>query len=131
MRSDPCRAWFRGNFSTWLQTQPRVDRYDALYGKVRGVIYFAENDLEGTRKAHRCRDAAASVEVDFIHVDMAVVFEDLPLKGSIDDVPDVPAAVQQILDSLPSQLPAQVDYDDELTKSGLRRHTNESDQMNL
>ena len=90
-----------------------ADRYDALYGKVRGVIYLADNDLEGTRKAHRCRDAAASVELDFIHVDMAVVFEDLPLKGSIDDVPDVPAAVQKIVDSLPSQLPAQVDYDDE------------------
>ena len=90
-----------------------ADRYDALYGKVRGVIYLADNDLEGTRKAHRCRDAAASVELDFVHVDMAVVFEDLPLKDSIDDVPDVPAAVQKIVDSLPSQLPAQVDYDDE------------------
>ncbi len=90
-----------------------ADRYYALYGKVRGVIYLADNDLEGTRKAHRCRDAAASVELDFIHVDMAEVFYDLPLKGSIDDVPDVPAAVQQILDSLPSQLTAQVDYDDD------------------
>ena len=89
--------------SLWLI----ADRYDDLYGKVRGVIYLADNDLEGTKKAHLCRDAAESRELPFIHVDMAEVFHDLPLKGSIDDVPDVPAAVQQILDSLPSQQPSQ------------------------
>jgi hypothetical protein len=89
--------------SLWLI----ADRYDDLYGKVRGVIYLADNDLEGTKKAHLGRDAAESRELPFIHVDMAEVFPDLPLKGSIDDLPDVPAAVQQILDSLPSQLPEQ------------------------
>ena len=89
--------------SLWLI----ADRYDDLYGKVRGVIYLADNDLEGTRKAHLCRDAAESRELAFIHVDMAEVFPDLPLKGSIDDMPDVPAAVQQIPYSLPSQQPSQ------------------------
>ena len=89
--------------SLWLI----ADRYDDLYGKVRGVIYLADNDREGTKKALLCRDAAESRELDFIHVDMAEVFPDLPLKGSIDNVPDVPAAVQQILDSLPSQQPSQ------------------------
>ena len=49
----------------------------------------------------------------FIVIDLVELFPNLPEGGSIDDAPDIREAMQVIADALPSQLPAQVDYDDE------------------
>ena len=53
------------------------------------------------------------MSLPFIVIDLVELFPDLPEGGSIDDVPDIREAMQVIADALPSQLPAQVDYDDE------------------
>ena len=88
-------------------------RFATLVGKVRYVVYLADNDDTGRKKAAACARAAASVGLPLIVIYMVDLFPDLPEGGSIDDVPDIREAMQVIADALPSQLPAQVDYDDE------------------
>ena len=88
-------------------------RFATLVGKVRYVVYLADNDEAGRKKAAACARAAASVGLPLIVIYMVDLFPDLPEGGSIDDVPDIRKAMQLIADALPSQLPAQVDYDDE------------------
>ena len=80
---------------------------------IRFVAYLGDNGDTGRRKGETCARAAASVGLPFIVIDLVELFPDLPQGGSIDDVPDIREAMQVIADALPSQLPAQVDYDDE------------------
>ena len=89
-------------------------RYADLKGSgIRFVAYLGDNDDTGRRKGETCARAAASVGLPLIVIDLVDLFPDLPEGGSIDDVPDIREAMQVIADALPSQLPAQVDYDDE------------------
>ena len=89
-------------------------RYADLKGSgVRYVAYLGDHDDTGRKKGAKCTRAAASVGLPFIVIDLVDLFPDLPEGGSIDDMPDIREAMQVIADALPSQLPAQVDYDDE------------------
>lgn len=67
---------------------------------VAGVGYLADADQQGVDLGRRCRDAAGSVGLPFIGIDMAGAFPGLPKGGSLNDVPDVRAAIQQILDAM-------------------------------
>ena len=91
-----------------------ADRYAEIKESgVRYVAYLADNDEVGRKKAAKCARAAASVGLPFISIDLVELFPDLPEGGSVDDMPDIREAMQLIADALPSQLPAQVDYDNE------------------
>ena len=90
-----------------------VNRYADLKGKVKAVVYLADNDKVGRDKAAKCARAAASVGLPFVVIHMSDLFPDLPEGGSIDDLKDVPAAMQKIAEAVPSQLPAQFDCDGE------------------
>jgi len=72
-------------------------RYRELKPLVAGVVYLADADAPGTHQGERLRDAAASVGLPFISVDMGGLFPDLPEGGSLDDVPDVGDAIQRIV----------------------------------
>ena len=83
-------------------------RYRRLKSQgVQGVINLADADPQGLDLGRRCRDAAASVGLPFIGIDMAVAFPDLPKGGSLDDVGNVTAAIEVILDGLNASPPAQ------------------------
>ena len=82
-------------------------RYRQLKPLVAGVGYLADADQQGVDLGRRCRDAAASVGLPFIGIDMAVAFPDLPKGGSLDDVGNVTAAIEVILDGLNASPPAQ------------------------
>ena len=90
-----------------------VDRYADLKEKVKCVVYLADNDDTGRKKAATCASAAASVGLPFVVIHMGDLFPELPEGGSIDDLKDVPAAMQKIAEAVPSQLPAQFDCDGE------------------
>ena len=62
---------------------------------------------QGLDLGRLCRDAAAAVGLPFIVIDMRELFHDLPKGGSLDDVPDMGAAIQQILDAVNEDPPAQ------------------------
>ena len=72
-------------------------RYRELKEMVAGVVYLADADRQGAALGRRLKDAATFVGLPFIGIDMGVAFPDLPKGGSLDDVPDVGAAIQQIL----------------------------------
>ena len=66
-----------------------VDRYRALAELgCAGILYFADNDETGDRKAEACREAAAQVSLPFIVIRAAAITPGIKAKGSIDDVDD-------------------------------------------
>jgi len=80
-----------------------------------GVVYVADNDTEGKRKAQKCGTAAAAAGLPFLHLPAATIWPDIPEKGSIDDAPCTPAeavaaleaAIPQALRRAEQQLQAQ------------------------
>ena len=72
-------------------------RHRELKEMVAGVVYLADADRQGAALGRRLKDAALFVGLPFIGIDMGVAFPDLPKGGSLDDVPDVGAAIEQIL----------------------------------
>ena len=73
-------------------------RYSNLKFKVAGVIYLTDA-IDGHGTADELRKAAEDVGLPFISIDMGKLFPDLPEGGSIDDVPDVAAAIEIILEA--------------------------------
>ena len=53
-----------------------------------GILYIADHDDTGDRKAEACREAAAQVSLPFIVVRAAAITPGIKEKGSIDDVDD-------------------------------------------
>ena len=88
-------------------------RYRELKALVAGVIYLVDHDQQGEDLGHRLKAAALDVGLPFAGFFMGGRFTGLPKGGSLDDVPDVEAAVKEILELLnedppPSaQLPSQ------------------------
>lgn len=72
------------------QIQPR---YEALKAAgVAGVVYLADEDREGHRRALQALDAAAAVVgLPLVILPAAEVWSQLPQGGSIDDAPNLPA----------------------------------------
>jgi predicted P-loop ATPase len=54
---------------------------------VRGVVYLADHDETGERKANQCATAAAAVGLPLLVMPAADVWPGLPRGGSIDDAP--------------------------------------------
>ena len=81
-------------------------RYSELRFKVAGIVYLADNDQVGRLKAEKCAEAAAAVGLPFVVVYAGDVLEGLPAGGSIDDVEDVGAAIELILEAARSAQPS-------------------------
>ncbi len=62
-------------------------RYAVLAAAGKGVVYVADNDEEGERKAERCAAAAAAVGLPFLRLSASEVWPGIRQKGSIDDAP--------------------------------------------
>jgi hypothetical protein len=63
-------------------------RYEALVGNgAAGVVYLADNDAEGKRRAQQSIEAAALAGLPLIVLHAGDLWPDLPVGGSIDDAP--------------------------------------------
>jgi hypothetical protein len=84
------------------------DRYKALQGAgVAGVVYLADNDDEGQRRAAQAVEAAAQVQLPLLVLPAVQVWPDLPKGGSIDDAPGTPAErVETLVAAIPEQAQA-------------------------
>ena len=70
-------------------------RYEALLnGGAPGVVYLADNDAEGRKRANQAGDAAALAGLPIIILQAGDLWPGLPAAGSIDDAPGT--AVEQI-----------------------------------
>ena len=78
---------------------PLQRRYGALRSTVCGLVYVADKDAVGRSKAEKCAQAADDVRLPFVVVHAGDVLEGLPAGGSIDDVEDVGAAIELILEA--------------------------------
>ena len=81
-------------------------RYSELRFKVAGIIYLADHDKVGRLKAEKCAEAAAAAGLPFVVVYAGDVLEGLPAGGSLDDVEDVGAAIELILEAARSAQPS-------------------------
>lgn len=91
---EKCAAWFHAA-AVVAVSQPGHDHKPASiqrrYGElvaagVAGVVYLADNDQGGDRKARKCAAAAAAVGLPFLSVRSADVWPiEMPAGGSIDD----------------------------------------------
>jgi len=64
-------------------------RYARLQGSgVAGIVYLADNDETGKKKALSCAEAAKEARIPFVALDAAEVWPGIPAKGSIDDLPE-------------------------------------------
>lgn len=107
--------------ATWLQagglvavSQPGHDhKADSIARRFRdlqaagiaGMLYLADHDATGQRKAEQLAAGAAAVGLPFIAVAAAEVWPDLPQGGSIDDAPGTAAdRVEALLTFIPQQL---------------------------
>jgi hypothetical protein len=69
-----------------------VERYRTLQaGGVAGIVYLADNDTEGQRRADQAVEAAAQVQLPLMVLPAIEVWPDLPAGGSIDDAPGTAA----------------------------------------
>lgn len=92
---EKCTAWLRAGGLVAV-SQPGHDhkaasiehRYRGLVeAGVAGVLYLADNDPTGERKAKQCAAAAAAVGLPLLVVPAVEVWPGLPVGGSIDDAP--------------------------------------------
>jgi hypothetical protein len=69
-----------------------AERYRNLQANgVEGIVYLADNDTEGKRRADQAVEAAAQVQLPLRVLLAAEVWPGLPAGGSIDDAPGIPA----------------------------------------
>lgn len=69
-----------------------AERYRNLQaGGVEGIVYLADNDTEGQRRADQAVEAAAQVQLPLMVLPAIEVWPDLPAHGSIDDAPGTAA----------------------------------------
>lgn len=73
-----------------------ADRYRELRFQVAEVVYLADHDKTGRYKADRAVEAAEMASLPLIVIHAGELFEGLPEGGSIDNVPDVEAAMEKI-----------------------------------
>jgi putative DNA primase/helicase len=70
-----------------------------------GIVFLADNDGEGRKRAEQNRQAAAAAGLRFLLLEAEVVWPGIPEKGSIDDAPGTPAErVQAIKEALAAGL---------------------------
>ena len=83
-----------------------VERYRNLQAAgVAGIVYLADNDDEGKRRAHQAVEAAAEVQLPLMVLQAIEVWPDLPVGGSIDDAPGTPSErVAALLAAIPAAL---------------------------
>ncbi len=63
-----------------------TERYRNLQAAgVTGIVYLADNDDPGERRAHQAQEAAAEVQLPMLMLPATAVWPDLPKGGSIDD----------------------------------------------
>lgn len=68
------------------------ERYARLQGAgVPGVVYLADHDKEGERRAQQALEAAALAGLPLLVIKAAAVWPDLPAAGSLDDAPGTAA----------------------------------------
>lgn len=84
-------------------------RYQRLLeAGMAGVVYLADNDPPGEKKAQKCADAAAAVGLPFLVLHAAEVWPGLPKGGSIDDAPGTAAErAAVLLAAIPAALESQ------------------------
>ena len=64
-------------------------RYARLQGSgVAGIVYLADNDKTGKRKALDCAEAAKEAHLPFVALDAEALWPFMPEGGSIDDLPE-------------------------------------------
>lgn len=69
-----------------------VERYRGLVANgVKGVVFLADNDDQGLRRAAEAAEAAAEVQLPFLTLPATEVWPDLPKGGSIDNAPGTAA----------------------------------------
>lgn len=80
-----------------------AERYRGLQAAgVAGVVYLADNDAEGQRRAAQAQQAAAEVGLPLVAMPAVEVWPGLPKGGSIDDAPGTPAErVAALVEALP------------------------------
>ncbi|MFU8886138.1 MAG: hypothetical protein ACNA8O_11865 [Cyanobacteriota bacterium] len=103
-----------------------------LEAGVAGVLYLADNDPTGERKAQQCAAAAAAVGLPLLVVPAFEVWPGLPAGGSIDDAPGtaaeraaallaaIPAAVERSRQQEPAGAPVVVEVTPENTDAAGR-----------
>jgi len=110
---EKCCDWIRSGGSVAISQPGHTNtpeanavRYQRLIkAGVAGVVYLADNDPQGIRKAAKCRLAAASVGLPLLVIHAADVWPDLPKGGSIDDAPGTPAErVQALIAAIPAAM---------------------------
>jgi hypothetical protein len=95
-----------------------VRRYQGIASLVGGVIYIADNDPEGARKAEKCRHAAQVAGIDnFLILEANNLWPDLPKGGSVDDAPE-----DQIISAITTAAanPPRLHLTEELAAEGAR-----------
>ncbi len=111
---EKCAAWLRAGGLVAV-SQPGHDHKAAsierryrllLEAGVAGVLYLADNDPTGERKAEKCATAAEAVGLPLLVLPAAEVWPDLPIGGSIDDAP---GAARERADALVAAIPAAVE----------------------
>jgi len=82
-----------------------AERYQDLQaGGVLGIVYLADNDAEGQRRAEQAALAAAHVHIPLVVVKASEVWQGLPAGGSIDDAAGTAAEqVAAIVEALARQ----------------------------
>lgn len=80
-----------------------AERYRGLkVAGVAGVVYLADNDDEGQRRASQAQEAAALAQLPLLVLPAIEIWSDLPIGGSIDDAPGTPAErVAALVHALP------------------------------
>ena len=110
---EKCGAWFRAGGVVAI-SQPGHDhkpasierRYRTLVeAGVAGVLYLADNDETGRKKAERCAAAAATVGLPLLVLHASDVWSDMPVGGSIDDAPGTAAErVAAVVAAIPAAI---------------------------
>lgn len=82
-----------------------AERYRGLEaGGVAGVVYIADHDAEGQRRADQAQQAAADAGLPLVVLPAVEVWPGLPKGGSIDDAPGTPAErVAALMQAIPKK----------------------------
>ncbi|MFM7675718.1 MAG: VapE domain-containing protein [Synechococcus sp.] len=87
------------------KVEQMAERYRGLQvDGVAGVVYLADNDDEGQRRALQAQQAAAEAGLPLVVLPAVDVWPDLPKGGSIDDAPGTPAErVAALMQAIPQK----------------------------
>ena len=110
---EKCAAWLMAGCAVAISQPGHAHTAGAIkcrYSRLQdagvvGVVYVADNDITGEKKAQRCAAAAAAAGLQFLIVRAIEVWPGIPAGGSIDDAPGTPA---ERLRALEAAIPAAV-----------------------